>query len=333
MFSSVKLPKNLCEYRLFRGAADFGNLQQWDLYETGYSFITVVSVPKYISYIAKNGGARYVNQEIVCRLLNDFVYIVEHEFRGLTGLGGLTAETTTITDGISELQMINKVTEDTSVTVEMKFFEKSGRPLTKFQELVMRGIKDTRTQGKHYWGLIESGAMTPGFENEVFSFLYYITDNTYRNLETAVLLMCAQFTEVPLGDFYDSEKGQYSNPEVTLRFNCFPITNDDVNTEAARLLEFLLSDKAGKDKIIVDTQSAKDFYHIDGNTTVSQGIKQSYGLGIISQDATSYSNAANSNEYSNNYNTYKNIVDAKTNGTGQYKQVYASQSEYASNQQ
>ena len=31
MFACVKVPKNLCEYRLFRGAADFGNLKQWDL--------------------------------------------------------------------------------------------------------------------------------------------------------------------------------------------------------------------------------------------------------------------------------------------------------------
>ena len=29
MFACVKVPKNLCEYRLFRGADDFGNLKQW----------------------------------------------------------------------------------------------------------------------------------------------------------------------------------------------------------------------------------------------------------------------------------------------------------------
>ena len=76
MFSMVKVPRNLCQYRLFRGAADFGNLQQWDLYEKGYSFLTVVSVPTFIQYIAagtnKGGEPAASMQKITSRLLNIF---------------------------------------------------------------------------------------------------------------------------------------------------------------------------------------------------------------------------------------------------------------------
>lgn len=291
MFACVKVPKNLCEYRLFRGAADFGNLKQWDLYEKGYSFLTVVSVPEFIRMLCKQSTSVKNVTSIAKRLLNNFVYILEHEFRGLTGISGLSTDTTTITDGISELQMINKVVEDTSVQISMSFFEKSGRPLTKFAEFFLRGIKDSRTQGKTYWGLIATGTIEPGFDKEVFSLLYYVTDNTYLNLEGAYLFMCAQITEVPLGDVFESEKGQYSNPEITLTFNAFPVTGDDVNYEAARLLAFLLSEDAGEDRLIVDTQSITGFYTGVSDIKNAFGISASkYGKGEAKNYTDSYSN-------------------------------------------
>lgn len=301
MFSSVKVPRNLCQYRLFRGAADFGNLRQWDLYEKGYSFLTVVTVPEFIQKLATSGCSKGpANIKLIAsRLLNNFVYILEHEFRGLTGLSNLTAETSEITDGISSVAMINKVTEDTSITIQMSFFEKSGRTITKFCELFLRGIKDTRTQGKTYFGLIEEGTLEPGFENEVFSLLYYVTDNTYRNLEGAYLFMCAQITEVPLTEVFESEKGSYSYPEISVSFNCFPVTDDTINQEAARMLEFLLSDNAGKDKLVVDTQSTAGFY------TGEKDIQNAYGMGITGNSDTSASytsggsNAYKSSQYSN----------------------------------
>lgn len=306
MFASIKQPKNLVEYRLFRGAADFGNLQQWDLYETGYSFMTVVTVPKFITELAKSGGTVSVasgtagaktvdgvaykvvlTADLVTRLLNNFVYIIEHEFRGISGLPDLTTETTTITDGISELKVINKVVEDSSVTVSMSFFEKSGRTLTKFSEVYLRGIKDSRTQGKSYFGLIERGLIPePGFHNEVFSFLYYVTDNTYRNLEGAYLLMCAQIESVPLSDLFNTQKGTYQNPEVELRFNCFPISNDDVSNAAKVILEYILSPEAGEERLIIDAQSTSGFYKGVADLATPYGLQAtSSGYGGQGGDA------------------------------------------------
>jgi hypothetical protein len=320
MFSNVKVPRNLCEYRLFRGAADFGNLKQWDLYEKGYSFLTVVTVPEFIKMLASSGvsesSGKYSDiKNIAARLLNNFVYILEHEFRGLTGLSNITADTSEIGDGISTIAMINKVNEDTSITIQMSFFEKSGRTITKFCEFYLRGIKDTRTQGKTYWGLIESGAMEAGFQNEVFSLLYYVTDNTYRHLEGAYLFMCAQITEVPLTEVFESEKGSYSFPEISVSFNCFPVTDDTINAEAARMLDFILSTDAGKDQLIVDTQSTSSFtvYNSDGSAragyyTGETYIESAYGLRLAGNDtATSYVGAGGGNgnnsdaDYVNSY--------------------------------
>lgn len=298
MFASIKEPKNLVEYRLFRGAADFGNLQQWDLYETGYSFMTVVTVPKFITTLAKHGGkgdSKNLSADLVKKLLNNFVYIIEHEFRGLSGLPDLTTETTTITDGISELKVINKVVEDSSVTVSMSFFEKSGRTLTKFAELYLRGIKDSRTQGKSYFGLVgdsdnaETGTLIAGFHNEVFSFLYYVTDNTYRNLEGAYLLMCAQIESVPLSDLFNTQKGTYQNPEIELRFNCFPISNDDVSNAAKAILTYILSDEAGEERLIIDAQSVQGFYKGVKDLATPYGLQASdsgYGSGNIGNTNT-----------------------------------------------
>ena len=326
MFSSVKVPRNLCQYRLFRGAADFGNLRQWDLYEKGYSFLTVVTVPAFIHALATGtpgpdaGASQKLKeslntiQPIASRLLNNFVYILEHEFRGLTGLSNLTAETSEITDGISSVAMINKVTEDTSITIQMSFFEKSGRTITKFCELFLRGIKDTRTQGKTYLGLIEAGAMEPGFENEVFSLLYYVTDNTYRNLEGAYLFMCAQITEVPLTEVFESEKGSYSYPEISVSFNCFPVTDDTINMEAARMLEFLLSEDAGKDQLVVDTQSTGRF--ANGFYTGEKDIQNAYGLGISGADSGSYTKGG-SNAYKANSSKYATAVSSKMSGSNE----------------
>ena len=314
MFACVKVPKNLCEYRLFRGAADFGNLKQWDLYEKGYSFLTVVSVPEFIRLLTKNSTNVSNITSIATRLLNNFVYILEHEFRGLTGISGLSAESTTITDGISELQMINKVVEDTSVQISMSFFEKSGRPITKFAEFFLRGIKDSRTQGKTYWGLIESTGIEPGFDKEVFSLLYYVTDNTYRNLEGAYLFMCAQITSVPLTEVFESEKGSYSYPEISVSFNCFPVTDDTINMEAARMLEFLLSEDAGKDQLVVDTQSTGRF--ANGFYTGEKDIQNAYGLGISGSDSGSYTEGG-SNVYKANSSKYATAVSSKMSGSNE----------------
>lgn len=48
----IKMPRNVSEYTLMKGVTDYSNLKQFDLYETGYSFLTVVSVPRYMQLLA-----------------------------------------------------------------------------------------------------------------------------------------------------------------------------------------------------------------------------------------------------------------------------------------
>jgi len=231
MFDSLKKPRDLTKYTLMRGVTDFGNLNQYNLYETGYSFLTIVSVPKYLETLAAQDSNFAV-------LFQNYLHILEYEFRGLDGIEDITSDSIELTNGISQLNVISKVNQQSASQVSMRYFEKSGSVLTRVHETFLKGIKDPRTQFKHYYGLIESGKLEPGYENEVFSFLYGVTDNTGLELEKSYLLLSAQPTKAETS-MYVSEKGEISTKEVTCEFNCFPITGDTIDQKAKAYLDYL----------------------------------------------------------------------------------------------
>ena len=224
----VVMPKNLTEYTAFRGVTDFTQIGQFNQFETGYSFLSVISMPKYITKIGEKNAA-------IKQLANSFKHMLEFEFRGLSGLPDVQGNPGTITDGINELNYINRVTMDTSITVSIPYFEKSGSLITKFSEYYLTGIKDRLSQAKTYHGLIRNGDLEPGLENEVFTLMYYVTDNTFLRLERAVLLANAQITTAETS-MYDGNRGDINNHETTLQFNCFPIMGEQVDKAASVLL-------------------------------------------------------------------------------------------------
>ncbi len=224
----VVMPKNLTEYTAFRGVTDFTQIGQFNQFETGYSFLSVISMPRYITKIAEKNAA-------IKQLSNSFKHMLEFEFRGLTGLPDIQGNPGTITDGINELNYINRVTMDTSITVSIPYFEKTGSLITKFSEYYLTGIKDRLSQAKTYHGLIRNGDLEPGLENEVFTLMYYVTDATMLRLERAVLLANAQIVNAETS-MYDSNRSDINNHEITLQFNCFPIMGEQVDKAASVLL-------------------------------------------------------------------------------------------------
>ena len=74
----------------------------------------------------------------------------------------------------------------------------------------------------------------PGFENEIFTFLYMVFDNTWLQVERAYLLCNSQLTKAPLGQLHESEKGSIELQEIDLTFNTFVVTNANVNAAAAK---------------------------------------------------------------------------------------------------
>ena len=230
-------PKNLTQYTAYRGVTDFTQIGQFNQFETGYSFLSVIKMPKFIEELS----TRVID---VQRLANSFKHMLEYEFRGMSGLPDITGQTGTITDGINEMAYINRVTMDTSITVSMQYFEKSGSVIEKFSEYYLTGIKDRMSQAKTYHGLIKNGYLDPGLENEVFTLLYYVTDNTYLRLERAVLLANAQLISAETS-MYDSSRDNINNHEVTVSFNAFPIMGSKVDKAAKVLLEDITGVKTG----------------------------------------------------------------------------------------
>jgi hypothetical protein len=222
-------PRNLTQYTAFRGVTDFTNIGQFDQFETGYSFLSVIQTPEFMNVLANRN-------DDVKNLQRSFVHMLEYEFRGLDGLPDMQADTMEITDGNNTARLINRVTWDTSATVTMNYFEKKGQLITKYAEYYLTGIKDRMSQAKTYHGAIRNGYILPGPENEVFTLLYYVTDNTMLRLERAVLLCNCQLNAASLSNL-NSTKGTYENRELTIEFNCFPVIGELVDKAASRLLQ------------------------------------------------------------------------------------------------
>ena len=244
MYDGLKEPRNLTEYKLMRGVTDFGNLHQFNMYETGYSFLVVCQIPKFMEMLAST-------DEKIQTIVDNFVHILEYEFKGLDGIEDLTTDTLDIADGISTLNLISKVNEQSASTVTMRFYEKSGSAITKFLETYLTGIKDSRTQIKNYHGLIRDGKLEAGYEHEIFTLLYFVTDNNATQIEKAYLLLSAQPNKAETS-IYNSEKGTIENKELSLEFNCFPVKGESVYSSAKNVLDYMNSSK-NPNRLTVDS--------------------------------------------------------------------------------
>lgn len=266
MFANTKDFKDVTTYRLMRGVPDFGSLVQFNPYETGYAAFIICQMPKFIELLAKY-NADYN------KLVSNWAHIIEYEFKSFDGLEALSADTISLGDDLNSINVISKVNMQSASEFSLTYDEKSGSPLTKFAKLYLTGIKDPRTQVKTYHGLIHSNKMEPGFENEVFTFLFITTDNTMREVESAYLLIGCQLNSADL-DMYNYTKGDISKREVTVKFSGYPVQSTYIDKAAKTMMEFLLSSEAGARQIIVNS----DDYKYTGTERITKTLN-SYGAG------------------------------------------------------
>lgn len=238
-FKGLKTPRAILQYNLMRGVTDFSNLEQYDLYEKGYPFLICVKAPDFMMDLAKKDSEIDV-------LVKNYIHIIENDFRGIDNIDNITGEANgEITNGIRSIQIINKVTKPSNSTFTMRYYERSGSVLTKFNELYLTGIKDPDTEAKHYHGLIDDAIFgngtsqsgnDPGPHRECFTFLYFVTDNTMSKIEKAFLIAAAQPNIADFGTVYTSDKGQIEFTELSMTFNGFFINNDMVYMKAQKAL-------------------------------------------------------------------------------------------------
>jgi hypothetical protein len=164
-------------------------------------------------------------------LQDAFIKILEQEFKGISGIENISTETMEITDNISTLALISKVTQASNSQISMSFTEKSGSLITKYISYYLRFIKDPKSEAKTYGGAINGSNATtlPGFHKEVFNFLYIVTDSTCLNIEKAFLILNAQPTEAAYGDLYNNTKGTVETKEIDITFNAFVVDGSLAN--------------------------------------------------------------------------------------------------------
>ena len=257
-------PRNLSQYTAFRGVTDFTQVGQFNQYESGYQFLEVISLPKWLEVAG-------TKDPVIAQQNKNFKHMLEFEFRGLDGLADIQADTFEITDGINTLRMINRVSWDTSIEVSAQYFEKSGSLITKYSEYYLTGLKDPKTQAKTYHGAIAENLLEPSFENEVFTLLYYVTDNTMLRLERAVLLCNCQLTKAELS-MYNGSRDSINNREMQIEFNCFPVIGYEVDKAANHLL---------KDITGFEYNAAQKMFKGSENTVLDSS---SYRYGIMTKN-------------------------------------------------
>ena len=254
IFSNTMTPREVTSFTLMRGVTDFSNLQQYDLFETGYSFLVCLQIPKFLEE-ARKLCTPYAN------LIDSYKHIIEYDFTGAQGIEAMTTETGALTNNIDTLNIITRVTEQGGTNFSMNYFERSGAIITKTHELFLRGIKDPRTQLKRYLGIINGprtsstekstkstitvngkqvsiSPMEASYHNEVFHYLLIVTDNTGYNVEKSFILASAQPSQANT-DIYNVTKGEIGFSQFAVQMNAFPITGRLVNQKASKLLEYI----------------------------------------------------------------------------------------------
>ena len=224
-----------------RGVVDYGDLYQFAPYESGYSFISVINGPRFVTQLFQG--------EPLEELQKSFINIIENEFRGLDGIEDITSDTMEITDNISTMSLISKVTQTTNSQITMRFFEKTGALITKYIATYLRYIRDPKTQAKTYGGNISYSTSQAeiGPAQEVFNMLYIVTDSTCLHIEKAFLLLNAQPTSAGYSELYNTEKGQIETKEITVNWNCFVVDGKRVNKVAKTYLDNIINNGVVED--------------------------------------------------------------------------------------
>ena len=273
--------KDIVQYSAFRGVTDFSQISQFTPYEGGYQYLALIKMPKFMEMLADKN-------EKVRSYYNAFKHIVEYEFKGLDGLPDLNSDTFTITDGINDIRMISRVTEDTSISVSATYTERIGSPLTRFARLYLTGIKDPKTQAKTYHGLIANGQMAPDLANEIFTMMYIATDNTMLRVEKAVLLCNMQLTKAEESIYNGNRSDIGATKDITIEWNAYPVTSSDVDALAAKILYRISGVRVNSKGNLERTSKQSYAEELSNSRTIYRPVAEldsaDYGWAVIKQN-------------------------------------------------
>lgn len=268
LFSDLRSPRDVTGYSLFRGTTDWTQLQQFDLFESGYPYLVLVSIPDFLSKMATADTE-------VATLVNSYKHIIEYEFTGLdNGIDDITTDPLEISNEMQAIQAIGKVNAQGGGTFSMTYKERAGGTITKLHELYLRSVRDPASGFKTYNGLIgtdDTAAIKPNeisFQKETFSFLYMHTDPTGLELEQAIYYIGCWPTNANLS-IYQSKKGDINFQDVSVEYNGFPLRGSYVNKKAKEILDWMNN---SSNNLMVHRNSWD--YNYAGLSNTSTGLAQ-----------------------------------------------------------
>lgn len=243
MFEGLIKPVNFNKIMDQRVTFDPLSCEIMHRYETGHSIFLVLSIPRMLSIllegkIGKKTGINYSAE--YGELIRSYVRVLEREFKGLEGIEDITSDTATYEangNGDVGVNFINSVSVPYSGNIKMHYSELAGSVITRTHELFLRGLCEHRVI-KHYNGLIADGLLEPNYKNEVFEFMYIITDPTGYRIEKAFYIFNAQPITASHSN-YDSEKGSFEFKELDVEFVCNIATGNVITNKAKIFLEAL----------------------------------------------------------------------------------------------
>jgi hypothetical protein len=273
-----KKPYRADNYADMRGIVDFGNLIQFAPFEKGYALLAPINGAAFMDYQGLNDGRK--------DLQDAFLKILEQEFKGLDGIDDITSENMDITDNISTLSMISKVTQPTNGQITMRFTEKSGSLITKYCGTFLRFLKDSHTQARTYGGAAVkqggTGGLEPSFDKEVLNLLYIVTDSSILNVEKAFLLLNMQPTTAAYSELYNSEKGDIGTVEISIPFNVFAVDGMHPNILAQKYLDAVICNSLDNVSGKININSWKK----DWSVSSSAGVTKASGITVANGKLT-----------------------------------------------
>lgn len=330
MFENLVKPNKLTTSDAdFRQPFDPTNYPVFKRYESGYGLFLVLEIPNMLTLLSSTKKGEVTGIEysrLYSNLIASYVRTLEREFKRLDGLDNITSESIEF-NGMNEVSVnsINSVQESYNGAITLTYTETHGEVFTKVHELFLKGIDDPVIgHRKHYNGLIDDKILAPSFKNEVFSFLFIVTDNTGLQLERAYYFFNAQPTTSHTGELYGNfQRGNYEEKELSIEFKCNILSNEAVFKQAKKILNAITGYEydAETDKVV---PVSKPVFEQDSNKFKYQGLvnkdKRIGGMNYSGEDISKisalnkifdidYASINNSNEdFTITSNTLKTIT-------------------------
>ena len=194
-------------------------LHQYDLLRTGYGRLFVLRMPLYVQTLLPDSTKK-------------FKHLLEYANVGISGIAGLTADTTSLTVGYAgnSIELPMNVKDDTN-GITINIYETAGSLIRTYIDFWMSGVGDPYTGLSHYHGARDvDSALVASQANQTMECLYVATDQTgeSNNIEYACLLT-NMFPKSSSHDHFNYEAGNHDLVNMSLEFTATKYMSAQIN--------------------------------------------------------------------------------------------------------